>query len=78
MESASSDIDDIERAVLLDPVQTPTVTVPVAAKLLGVSRPTAYEAVAAGTIPAVRIGRRLVVPVAALRRLLALDESPVA
>jgi excisionase family DNA binding protein len=47
-----------------------TVTVPEAAKLLGVSRMTAYTAVRDGTIPSLRIGRRLLVPRAALERLL--------
>ena len=41
-----------------------------AAKLLGIGRNTAYEAVRTGTIPALRIGKRLVVPRQALERLL--------
>ena len=51
-----------------------TVTVPEAAQLLGVSRMTAYSAVREGSIPSVRIGRRLLVPRAALERLLTLPE----
>ena len=50
------------------------VTVPEAAQLLGVSRMTAYSAVREGSIPSVRIGRRLLVPRAALERLLTLPE----
>ena len=52
--------------------QTPkplTVTVPAAARLLGISRAAAYQAVARNEIPAVRIGRRIVVPIAPLERL---------
>ena len=48
-----------------------TLTVDEAAKFLGVGRGTAYEAVRRGEIPVVRIGKRLLVPVAALERLLA-------
>jgi excisionase family DNA binding protein len=46
-----------------------TVTVSEAAQLLGVSRMTAYSAVREGTIPSLRIGRRVLVPRAALERL---------
>jgi excisionase family DNA binding protein len=45
-------------------------TVDEAAVLLRVSRNTAYEAVKRGEIPAVKIGRRLLIPRAALERLL--------
>jgi excisionase family DNA binding protein len=48
-----------------------TLSVPEAAQLLGVSRMTAYSAVREGTIPSLRIGRRVLVPRAALDRLLA-------
>lgn len=44
-------------------------TVEEAATLLGISRAFAYEAVNAGTIPSIRIGRRILVPKAALNRL---------
>jgi excisionase family DNA binding protein len=47
-----------------------TLTVKEAAKLLGIGRNSAYEAAHRGEIPAVRIGRRLVVSRAALDRLL--------
>lgn len=39
-----------------------TISVPVAGKILGLSRSTAYEAAARGDIPTFTIGRRLVVP----------------
>jgi excisionase family DNA binding protein len=41
-----------------------------AARLLGVAASTYYQAAARGEVPAIRIGRRLVVPGAALARLL--------
>ncbi len=40
-------------------------------KLLGISKWLAYEMVACGQIPAIRFGRRLVVPRAALEAMLA-------
>ncbi len=42
--------------------------------LMGLSKAATYDAVARGDIPSIRIGRRLLVPTAALRRMLALDE----
>ena len=48
-----------------------TLTVEQAAKVLGIGRGTAYEAVRAGELPAIRIGKRLVVPRQAIDRLLA-------
>jgi excisionase family DNA binding protein len=41
-----------------------------AAQALGISRAFAYEAVARGEIPCIRIGRRILVPKAALAKLL--------
>ena len=41
-----------------------------AACLLGLSRSSLYEAIRVGVIPALRVGRRLLVPKAALERLL--------
>jgi excisionase family DNA binding protein len=52
------------------------VRVPEAAELLGVSRAKAYELVASGVIPVVRIGRATRVPLEALRRWVA-DQSTV-
>jgi len=46
-------------------------TVEEAATLLGISRSFAYEAVQRGDIPSMRIGRRILVPKAALERFLA-------
>lgn len=47
-----------------------TITVTEAADVLGISRSTAYELVHTGTIPALRLGRRIVVPTHALDQLL--------
>jgi excisionase family DNA binding protein len=48
-----------------------TLTVEEAAASLGISRASAYEAVRRGDIPAIRIGRRILVPRAALEKFLA-------
>ncbi|HEX3860461.1 MAG TPA: helix-turn-helix domain-containing protein [Stellaceae bacterium] len=48
-----------------------TLTVPEAGAQLGISRNAAYEAVARGDIPSLRIGKRLLVPKLALDRMLA-------
>jgi excisionase family DNA binding protein len=47
-----------------------TRSVPEAAELLGIGRNAAYEAVRRGQIPAIRVGRRWLVPVLALDQLL--------
>jgi excisionase family DNA binding protein len=47
-----------------------TLTVEETASVLKVGRSAAYEAVRAGSIPSVRIGRRVVVPVPALAAVL--------
>lgn len=57
-------------AVLEDWRSMATVSVEASAAIIGVGRNSAYEGVAAGTIPSIRIGRRIRVPVAGLRRLL--------
>jgi excisionase family DNA binding protein len=48
-----------------------TYTVEEAARVLGIGRSLAYALVRTGQLPALRIGRRLVVPRAALDRLVA-------
>jgi excisionase family DNA binding protein len=47
-----------------------TVTVPEAARLLGLSRMSAYNGIRTGQIPSIRVGRRVLIPRAALGRLL--------
>ena len=52
--------------------EQPDVLTPVeAARLLRLGRNSVYDAIARGEVPAVRVGRRLLVPKAALQRLLA-------
>jgi excisionase family DNA binding protein len=53
-----------------------TVSVPEAGRQLGVGRDAAYRAAALGQLPTIRIGRRLLVPRAALERLLAGGSQP--
>lgn len=55
------------------PDDVPTMRVDEVAIELGISRASAYEAVARGEIPSIRIGRRVLVPTAALRRMLGVD-----
>ncbi len=50
-----------------------TLTVDEAAQLLGISRGSAYAAARAGDIPAIRVGRRLLVPRHALLALVGAD-----
>ena len=47
-----------------------TYTVDEAGRLLGISRNSAYQRAAEGQLPTIRLGRRLLVPKAALDRLL--------
>jgi excisionase family DNA binding protein len=47
-----------------------TCTVTEAAGLLGISRGAAYEAARSGQLPTLRIGKRLLVPIGALHKLL--------
>lgn len=51
--------------------QPATMTVEQAGELLGISRRSAYRA-AAGQLPTLRLGRRILVPAAALHRMLAI------
>ena len=52
-----------------------TLTVEEVAATLGISRAFAYEAVRRGEIPSIRIGRRVLVPRAALERLIDGDDA---
>lgn len=57
---------------------TPTIPIPVAAKLLGISRSSAYEAARTGNFPTpvLKINGRYVVPTKPLLGVLGLDELP--
>lgn len=52
-----------------------TMNVDQAAEMLGIGRNAAYEAVRRGEIPCVRIGGRILVPRAALQKMLGLDSQ---
>jgi len=51
----------------------PTISVPDAARLLGIGRSTIYAAAQTGAIPAVRIGNRVRIPSIWLRRSLQIE-----
>lgn len=51
--------------------QRETYTVPEAARRLGLSRNAAYEAAKRGELPTLKIGGRLIVPIAAFEKMLA-------
>jgi len=53
-----------------------TLSVAEAAKQLRISRNSAYEAIKAGALPSIRIGRRVLVPCAALALMLAGEGAP--
>ncbi len=48
----------------------PTVTADETAEILRLGRNSTYEGIANGEIPSIRVGRRVLVPTASLRRLL--------
>lgn len=52
------------------------VTVAEAAAMLGVSRSTAYEAVRAGSIPYIKVGRRVLIPIARLMQMVGGEDAP--
>ncbi len=58
-----------------EPLTRKTITVDEAAIYLGVSRYSAYQAVREGSIPSIRIGRRILVPLQAFEALLAANIS---
>ena len=62
-------------ALVPEAANQPTMQVDDVAKALGVSRATVYTGVQTGEIPSIKLGRRIVVPTAAVRRMLQLDMS---
>lgn len=58
-----------------DNIEKLTVNVEEAGKILGISRPTAYERVQDGSIPSIKLGRRILVPRIALERMLNGDQA---
>jgi excisionase family DNA binding protein len=61
--------------VALDPTASPTLSVDEFAALAGISRSTAFAAVHNGEVPAMRFGKRIRIPTAAVRRMLELDDG---
>ena len=55
-----------------------TLSIPEAGKTLGIGRSAAYEGARTGQIPTIRIGKRILVPMAALERLLESAGKPAA
>jgi|TARA_B100001971_G_C17689153_1_gene286126 excisionase family DNA binding protein len=53
-----------------DDIGKQTITVRELSKVLGVSLSKAYEAVHSGSVPSIKIGKRIVIPVPALNTLL--------
>jgi excisionase family DNA binding protein len=47
-----------------------TLSIPEVGKALGIGRSAAYEAARSGQLPTIKIGRRILVPLVALERLL--------
>jgi Helix-turn-helix domain len=66
----------VSTALVPDPAVEPTMQVASVAKAFHISRAAAYEGVKTGEIPSIKIGRRIVVPTAAVRRMLLLDGGP--
>lgn len=56
------DRDDIDDELVLTPMET--------ARLLRIGRGTAYEQIRCGTIPSIKMGRKILVPKAALMKML--------
>lgn len=54
-----------------DRLQPLTYSVPEVARLLGINRNTAYELVARGQIPSIKLGRRVLVPRKTFEQMLA-------
>lgn len=63
--------NDTVQPRLDEPAPRLVLSVPEAADLLGISRALGYELVARGELPSLRLGRRIVVPRAALLALVA-------
>jgi excisionase family DNA binding protein len=66
--------DDVKKAI----TNRLTVSVDIAAKAFGIGRNAAYDAVKSGAIPSVRIGGRICVPTAPLRKMLGMSDHGAA
>lgn len=58
-----------------DPEERPVVPVEFAGRCLGLGRSSSYKAAKSGELPVIRMGGRMVVPTAELRRMLGLPIS---
>ncbi|MFI6956652.1 helix-turn-helix domain-containing protein [Nocardia sp. NPDC050408] len=67
----ASAADTLERLL-----NEPTVSVPDAARLLGVGRSTVYTAVKSGEVPSIRVGNRVRIPSRWVRQVLQLQADP--
>lgn len=66
----------VTQTALPDPEKVPVMDLwPDTGKILRLSKESTYGAARRGEIPTLRIGRRIVVPVAPLRRMLGLDAA---
>lgn len=61
---------------LPDPEVTPVLKPEVARHFLHLGRSAMYDAINRGEVPSIRIGRLIVIPTAALRRMLQVDDAP--
>jgi excisionase family DNA binding protein len=68
---------NVKRALMRALMEDATVTVEEAAIVLGLSRNHAYDAVRAGQIPSIRIGRAIRIPCVGLRKMLGFEETAV-
>lgn len=73
LQARSDRSDSMDHEVQRDWHRRPTVSVDVAAQLLGISRASTFRAVHRGELPSIRLGRRIIIPTARLRELLGLD-----
>ncbi len=65
-----SNQDNVSDSLVLTPIET--------AKLLRIGRGTVYEQIKCGAIPSIRMGRKILVPRAALMRMLEAAENGMA
>jgi helix-turn-helix protein len=68
-------MNKVRGALLRALTEEVSVPVEVAGEALGIGRNSAYSAIKTGQIPSVRIGRRIAVPTAAIRRMLQIEET---
>lgn len=60
----------MDKKLLPNPEETPTITVGQAGELLGICRQSAYRAARRGEIPTIKVGSRVLVPTAGFLKML--------